>query len=97
MTRALLNDLNDLGVGPGRVSIVLVNRAQSGLQMSWQDAEQILGRPIQGVIPPAPDLMLQAAEAAQPVVSLQPDAIVTTQFQKIAEKVVAQLGNGKTS
>jgi len=95
MTRALLSDLNDLGVGPGRVSIVLVNHAQSGLQISWQEAEQILGREIQGVIPPAPDLMLQAVEAAQPVVSLQPDAIVTTQFQKIAEKVAAQVGSSK--
>ncbi len=95
MTRALLNDLNDLGVGPGRVSIVLVNRAQSGLQISWQEAEQILGREIQGVIPPAPDLILQAVEAAQPVVNLQPDAIVTAQFQKIAEKVVSQVGDSR--
>lgn len=91
MARGLLKDLAEIGVDKANISVVILNRTQSSIQVSWQEAEQILERDIQGVIPPAPELAYQANEAGEPIISLQSEAIVATQFQKLAEKIVAQL------
>lgn len=91
MARGLLSDMAEMGIAQGRISVVILNRTQSSLQVSWQNAEQILERDIQGVIPPAPELAYQANEAGEPIISLQPEAIVATQFQKLTEKIVAQI------
>ncbi len=87
MARELLNELGDTGLGQGVVSIVLVNRTHSSLQVSWQEAEQILGRDMLAIISPAPELAFQANEAGVPIVHLQPGAIVASQFLKLADEV----------
>lgn len=91
MASLILKDLRELGIGEGTISVAVVNRVQSALQVSWQEAEQILGRDIQGVIPPAPELAFQANEAGEPILSLQPESIVAGQYLKLAEKITAQL------
>lgn len=91
MARSLIHDLNDMGINQNKISVVILNRTQSSLQISWQEAEQILERDIQGVIPPAPELAFQANEAGEPIINMQPEAIVATQFQKLAEKIQAQI------
>ncbi len=96
MARALVHDLEDLGIGQAKISVVMLNRTQSSLQISWQEAEQLLERDIQGVIPPAPELAFQANEAGEPILSLQPEAIVATQFQKLADMIAAQVGIAET-
>lgn len=96
MARALIHDLEDLGIGQAKISVVMLNRTQSSLQISWQEAEQLLERDIQGVIPPAPELAFQANEAGEPIINLQPEAIVATQFQKLADAIAAQIGVTET-
>ncbi len=95
MARALLDDLEELGVGQGRTSLVLVNRTQSSLQVSWQEAEQILGRNMQAIISPAPELAFQANEASVPILTLQPGAVVSSQYQKLAEEIAMHLQLGQ--
>ncbi len=94
MGRELLNEMGDLGVGQGRASVVLLNRTQSSLQISWQEAEQILGRDVVAIISPAPELAFQANEAGVPIVHLQPNAIVANQLHKLAEEVGARVQVG---
>jgi pilus assembly protein CpaE len=97
MARDLLKELEPLGVGPGKTSVVLVNRAASSVQIPWQEAEQILNHEMLAVISPAPEAFFQAAEAGQPLLSLQPTHVVATQLAKVGEELttrVRALGTG---
>lgn len=88
MGRDILNELRQAGVGRNKTSVVIVNRAESNLQIPWQDAEHILQNEIEAVISPAPELMFQAIEARIPVVLHQPDAVVSGQYSKLAKELV---------
>ncbi len=50
MARELIKELETLGAGPDRTSIVLVNRAPATLQVPWQEAEQILSHEMLAII-----------------------------------------------
>lgn len=73
---------------PGRVQLVVVNRAQSGLQTPWHEVEQIMGQEIRAIISSAPELTFQATNVGMPMVLHQPSAIVSTQISKLAEELV---------
>ena len=72
-------------IGGNRVNIVVVNRSQSTL--SWHDAENILKREVKAIISSAPELAHQALENRQPIVSMQPSAMVSGQYLKLAEEI----------
>jgi CheY-like chemotaxis protein/MinD-like ATPase involved in chromosome partitioning or flagellar assembly len=89
MARELLKELADpqIGVGTGKTSVVLVNRAASTMQVPWQEAEQILNHEMLAIISPAPELCFQAAEAALPIVAFQPNSVIANQMNKLAEEL----------
>lgn len=87
MARAVLTEVETLGLNRDRSSVVLLNRTQSSLQVPWQEAEQILGRDVIAIISPAPELAFQANESNFPIVLFQPNAIVSNQLQKLAEEI----------
>ncbi|MBN1963638.1 MAG: response regulator [Anaerolineae bacterium] len=91
MARGLLGELAALGLSTSQISIVLVNRTQSSLQLSWQEAEQILGRDMLAIISPAPELAFQAGEAGIPLIAMQPNAIVPNQLQKLADDLAVRM------
>ncbi|MCC7447964.1 MAG: response regulator [Anaerolineae bacterium] len=91
MARELLKELEALGVGRGKTNVIMVNRAQSTLQVPWQEAEQILGHEMLAIISPAPELAFQASEAGYPIVLFQPTSIVATQINKLTEEVEARV------
>jgi DNA-binding response OmpR family regulator len=90
MAREMLSELEALGLGRGRVGIVVINRTPSQLHVSWQEIEQTLGHEILALITPAPELAAQAVEAGTPLVLLQPTSIVATQMAKLAEELMAR-------
>ena len=90
MAREMLTELEGLGLGRGRVSVVVINRTPSQLHVTWQDAEQALGQEIIALITPAPELAAQAVEAGMPIVLFQPTSIVATQMAKLAEELAAR-------
>ncbi len=67
------------------IHIVVVNRTQSSQQTPWHEVEHILGKEIRAIISPAPELVFQASEAHTPVITMQPNAIISTQIMKLAE------------
>lgn len=91
MAREMLKELEAQNLGRGRVSVAIVNRVQSAVQVPWQEAEQILGHEMLGLIGPAPDLALQATEAGFPIVLFQPASIATTQIGKLTEDLTARV------
>jgi Flp pilus assembly CpaE family ATPase len=87
IAREVLKELESMGVGRGRTNIILLNRAQSTLQVPWQEAEQILNHEMLAIISPAPELAFQASEAGFPIVLFQPTSIVATQLNKLADEI----------
>ncbi|GAB4510221.1 MAG: response regulator [Anaerolineae bacterium] len=83
MAREMLQEFG--GETRSKVHIVVINRQQNSLQPAWHQVEKALGHEIRAIISPAPDLAYQAAEAGIPMVYYQSNAIVSSQFHKLAE------------
>jgi pilus assembly protein CpaE len=83
--RDILPQIESTRTVPGRIHLVVVNRAQSGLQTPWHEVEQILGQEIRAIVSSAPELTFQATNLGIPMVTHQPSAIVSTQISKLAE------------
>ncbi|HWQ83740.1 MAG TPA: response regulator [Anaerolineales bacterium] len=86
-TKALIEDLIDKGVPSDNVTTILVNRVRSGMQLSWSQVQDQLGRPVSMIFTPAPDLAYQASMKNIPMVLQQADSLTAQQFVKLAEKV----------
>lgn len=79
-----LAEIDEL-IGGNHVSVVVINRSQSTL--SWHDVENVLKREVKAIISAAPELAHQALENRQPMVLMQPNAMVSGQFIKLAEEM----------
>jgi len=86
-TKALLEDLAFKGIGDNRIDVVLVNRVRTGLQLSWSQVQEKLGRSVSVNFTPAPELAFDASTKNSPMVVYQPDSLTAQQFMKLAEKV----------
>ncbi len=87
MAHEIMREIEPMGITAAKMNIVLVNRAPSSVQISWQEAEQILGHEMLAVISPAPEIVFQAAEANQPIAAFQPSAVIANQMGKLAEEL----------
>ena len=88
-TKILLEELSQVGAGEGRVSVVLVNRIRSGVQLSWSQVQEQLGQNIAVIFTPAPELAYQASVHSVPITIQQPESLTAQQFQKLADRVTA--------
>jgi pilus assembly protein CpaE len=89
-TRLLIDDLSNSGVGEGKITVVLVNRFRSGVQLAWSQVQEQLKHNISVIFTPAPELTYQASVNGVPVILQQPESLTAQQFQKLAEKVIQQ-------
>jgi MinD-like ATPase involved in chromosome partitioning or flagellar assembly len=92
VAREIMREIESLGIGPGRTSVVICNHSQSGLQIPWQEVEQELSHEVTAIISPAPELAYQAAEAGFPIVAFQPGSIVAGQITKFVEELIKRGG-----
>ncbi len=94
-TKVLLDDLADKGFSKSRIlTLVLINRIRSDIQMSWTQVQEAIGIPITSIITPAPELAYQACTRSTPMILAQPDGIIAQQYVKIAT-ALAQRGPQK--
>ncbi|HUN10146.1 MAG TPA: response regulator [Aggregatilineales bacterium] len=89
MAREMLPDLD--ASGNNRTHIVVVNRAQSNIQTPWHEVEQLLGKELRAIFSAAHDHLFQSMRAAMPIVTHQPNAVISTQFVKLAEDMNQQI------
>ena len=87
-TKSLIQDLVEVGIGEGRLRVVLINRVRSGMQLSWSQVQEQLGHRIDLVITPAPELAYQASTHNVPLILQQPDSLTADQFNRLAERIV---------
>jgi Flp pilus assembly CpaE family ATPase len=85
-TKALIDELHEKGFGKSRaISVVLVNRIRSDVQMSWTQVQESLGQQVSYVISPYPEMAYQAATRAMPIIQLQPEGLISQQYGNVAE------------
>jgi len=89
-TKTLLQELNKVGVGPGRIIPVLIKRQPSSVQLSLLEIEEALERKIEQVFNPVPELAYLCAMRHTPIVLSDPDNIAAKQFQTLAERILQQ-------
>jgi pilus assembly protein CpaE len=90
MAKALMTDLETLGVAKSRIEFILVNRERSSLQMARAKIEELLSQPAMGMITPAPELAYQSAESGVPIVVRDANAMVSDQIRQITDRVMAK-------
>ncbi len=93
--KAVLDRLEQIGLGSGRIEVVIFNRTCSSLQLPLQTVENVLGHNVASVITPAPELAYQASEANSAMIALQPDSLTADLYRQLAERVQTRLG-GRT-
>jgi CheY-like chemotaxis protein/MinD-like ATPase involved in chromosome partitioning or flagellar assembly len=91
-TKVLIEDLYSLGIGEGRMRITLINRVRSSLQLNWSQVQEQLGKKIDTVFTPAPELAFQASVSNTPMMVQQAGSITAQQFEKLAT-TITQLSN----
>ena len=89
-TKALLQEMESLGFGKSRkITAVAVNRARSDIQLTLPQMQEALGTPIALLMPPAPEMAYQAATRAVPLSLVQPESLLSQQFNRLAEILLA--------
>jgi len=90
MAKALVTDLQTLGLAQSKIDFILVNRERSSLQMARAKIEEILGQPVIGMITPAPELAYQSAESGVPIVVRDPNAMVSDQIRQVTDRIMSK-------
>lgn len=84
----MIQDLINNGIGEGRFIIVLINRQRSGVQLSWEQAENQLERKIDQIFTPVPELAYQAAAINTPMILHAQDSLTAEQFRDLAKLIL---------
>ncbi len=87
-TRMMIQDLINKGVGERRFITVLINRQRSGVQLSWEQAENQLERKIDQIFTPVPELAYQAAATKIPMIQRADDSMTAEQFKELAKLIL---------
>lgn len=90
-TKALIHNLIDLGIEEKRISPVLVNRLRLENAVPNLKVQEQLGLQLSGVILPAPQLAYDSNARHEPLLIYQPESIVSRQFIKLGESLLAAL------
>jgi CheY-like chemotaxis protein/MinD-like ATPase involved in chromosome partitioning or flagellar assembly len=87
-TRALIEDLVDLGVDLRKISVVANYRIRSDLHLSVAQIQEQLGHQVAVSITPAPEVIQHANRNKTAAVLVQTDNLTTKQFDALADQIV---------
>jgi len=86
--KLLLDDFPQFGIDLDRIYVALVNRVQSGVQLSWSQVQEKLDRSLTVIFTPIPELAYQASADGVPVIIQHSDSLTTQQYHKLAAKLL---------
>ncbi len=87
-TKALINDLVNNHVSEKKISLALISRVRTGVQLSWSQVQEQLGCNLAVIFTPAPELAYQASVENMPMVLKQPESLTAQQYSKLTERIV---------
>jgi pilus assembly protein CpaE len=91
---ALIDELEASGFGRHKINLALVTKTRTSLQIPWRQLQGDLGVDVAGIIPPAPEQAHQAAQSGTPLITMQPEGLISDQLFELAnhlEKVLQPL------
>lgn len=91
LAKSLEQSLIHLGMSNNQVEYIMVNRVRSSLQMTASEVEDRLGKNLQVVITPHPEMAYQASLSHIPMILMQPDSLAAQQFKALAEKIAQRI------
>ncbi len=89
-TRALLDDIADIGVSKRNIKVILNNRIRSDTQLPSSQVQIKLEHDILSTLTPAPELFVQASRVQTPAILCQPESLTARQITKLVEHVTEQ-------
>ena len=96
-TRALIEDLQGIGVEKAKIHVAVNYRLRSESQLSVPQVQDRLKFPIDITFTPAPELLLQAVRMQNTAIIVQPESLTTQQYTALANKVASRAPKPKTS
>jgi MinD-like ATPase involved in chromosome partitioning or flagellar assembly len=87
-TKQLIDHLLNTGISEVRFVTVLINRQRSGVQLSWEQAEEQFDREIDQIFTPVPELAYQAARTKIPMIKRSPESMTAEQFSELATQII---------
>lgn len=93
-TQCLLEDLSSITKSTGRtIELVLYNHTPSSMLLSMVKVSELLnGTPINVMVPPVPELAIQANSKHVPLALMQPDGLFANQVNLLAKSVQSRSG-----
>jgi pilus assembly protein CpaE len=88
---ALVDELESSGYGRHKMSVVLVTKSRTSLQIPWRQVQADLGVELAGIFPPAAEQSHQAAQTGTPLVMMEQNSLLTDQIQQMAENLANYL------
>jgi CheY-like chemotaxis protein/MinD-like ATPase involved in chromosome partitioning or flagellar assembly len=86
-TKALIDDIADLGIPKKNIKVVLNNRIRSDTQLPSSQVQAKLEHEIISTLTPAPELFVQATRVQTPAILCQPDSLTARQIAKLVDFV----------
>ena len=86
-TKALIDDIAELGLTKKSIKVVLNNRIRSETQLPSSQVQAQLEHEILSTLTPAPELFVQATRMQTPAVLCQPDSLTARQITKLVDAV----------
>jgi len=86
-TKALIDDIAELGTPKKIIKVVLNNRVRSDTQLPSSQVQAELEHEIISTLTPAPELFVQATRVQTPAVLCQPDSLTARQITKLVDFV----------
>jgi len=91
-TQKFIEDLRQIGFGRTKLlSLAVVNRIRADVQFTIAQVQDQLGVPVIQAIPPAPELAFNASKRTIPISQVQPDGLVSQQFNHLAEIIASRI------
>ena len=86
-TKALIDDIAELGTPRKNIKVVLNNRIRSDTQLPSSQVQAKLEHEIISTLTPAPELFVQATRVQTPAILCQPDSLTARQITKLVDFV----------
>jgi CheY-like chemotaxis protein/MinD-like ATPase involved in chromosome partitioning or flagellar assembly len=86
-TKALIDDISELGILKKNIKVVLNNRIRSDTQLPSSQVQAKLEHEIISTLTPAPELFVQATRVQTPAILCQPDSLTARQITKLVDFV----------
>src|SRR5215216_3902394 len=84
-TKALIDDIAEVGISKKNIKVVLNNRIRSETQLPSSQVQAQLEHEILSTLTPAPELFVQATRMQTPAILCQPDSLTARQITKLVD------------